>query len=464
MKKSKKFLASLLAMTLSTGLFVGCGSKTEEPQNTNTTTSTTTETNGVVQIEFWHSLTGQIATVLDGLVANFNSSIGQEKNIEVKTVFQAWPGTDKLATVMQTGNLEEHPDLIQIYGENLNMVRNYEHMAWVEDFITREDSQIKKEDLVPNAMQAFSVNDKMLGAPLTLSTLLLYYNKDMFDAANIQAPPTTIAEMAEMIPQLTKKTGDTTDVYGLNLSPDTYEMNSFISSQGEYSFFGDNESGRSGPMTKIIAGENGTLDKFLTEWEKVIQSGGYKHLVDNMNEEFANEKHAMVIMSSARINLIQGLVGDKFNWGVAHLPKVDAQDQGGSSVSGGGLFMINKGNEAKLDASWEFIQYCLSPEAQLYWMQNTGYVPVNANTYELEETKAYLETQEALNIAIEQVLASNPKVQEPYMPNATAIKTVVKETMILFAEGKLTAEQARDEIVQKGNNLINDYYRSNPID
>ena len=40
-------------------------------------------------------------------------------------------------------------------------------------------------------------------------------------------------------------------------------------------------------MTKLTCDEDGTLDKFLTEWEKVIKSGGYKPTEDNINEEFA---------------------------------------------------------------------------------------------------------------------------------------------------------------------------------
>ena len=42
----------------------------------------------------------------------------------------------------------------------------------------------------------------------------------------------------------------------------------------------------------------------------------------------------MAIMSSARIGTIDSLVGDKFEWATAPLPKVDAADTGGTAVGG----------------------------------------------------------------------------------------------------------------------------------
>lgn len=463
MKKTKILAAGFLCTVL--GL-AGCGSQAQEPAESQASeTSDTSGESGIVEISFWHSISGDLASKLDEMTENFNNTIGKEKGIKVNTVFQDWPGTDKLVTVMQAGDLENHPDVIQIYGENVNIVRDYDRMVYVEDFMAQEDSQVKKEDILPNAANAFSVNGKMMGAPLTLSTLMLYYNKDMFDAAGIENPPATIAEMAEDIELLTKKNDDgTVSVHGLNVRPDSYELNSWIGGQGEISYFGNNENGRSGPMTEVMIGSDKTLDRFLTEWQKVIETGGLKSTIDNMNEEFARQQHAMVIMSSARIQIMKNLIGDQFNWGVANLPKVSASDKGGASVSGGGLFMIDKGDPEKLEATWEFVQYCLSPETQLFWAENTGYIPVNQKTYELPEMQEFLKNAVELNTAVEQVKASDPRLQEPYYPNAGEIKTVVKEAMMRFADGTLAKEQTEEEILSGCEKAIADYYRSNPLE
>ena len=62
----------------------------------------------------------------------------------------------------------------------------------------------------------------------------------------------------------------------------------------------------------------------------MVKSGAYKPSKDSVNEEFAAGMHAMVIMTSSRIPTVSELVGDSFNWGVAAIPTVSADDIGGA--------------------------------------------------------------------------------------------------------------------------------------
>lgn len=126
--------------------------------------------------------------------------------------------------------------------------------------------------------------------------------------------------------------------------------------------------------------------------------------------------------------------------------------------------MIDKDNPEKLEAAWEFVQYCLSPETQLFWSQNTGYIPVNEKTYEMPEMQEFLEQSPWLNTAIEQVRNSDPRLQEPYYPNAGQIKTVVQEALMKFADGSLNKEQTEEEILSGCEAAIADYYRANPLE
>lgn len=70
------------------------------------------------------------------------------------------------------------------------------------------------------------------------------------------------------------KDGDTVTRYGLNVAVRRYQLANWIGGQGDYNFFGDNEGGRTAPMTKVTFGEDGTLRNFLTEWQKVIATEG----------------------------------------------------------------------------------------------------------------------------------------------------------------------------------------------
>lgn len=417
--------------------------------------------NGATQITYWHSMDGIFGEIVNKQVEAFNSTIGQEKNIVVTPVFQNWPGTEALTAAMSTDDVKNMPDVIQLYGESVSLIHDYKRTVWAEDYITSADSTVKKEDLIPNTISSHSIEGKMIGVPYTSSALMMYYNKTYFDQAGITDVPTTIAQMAEIMPTLVEKTDAE---YGLNVRVDQFELENWIATQGtEGSYFGNNESGHNGHMTELEADKNGTLMNFLTEWEKVVGSGAYKATRDSINEEFAAGMHAMVIMTSSRIQTIADLVGDKFEWGIAPIPTVSGEDVGGAYPSGSGLYMLDRDDEAKKAAAWEFVQFMISPEAQVMWLDGTGYVPVNTKTVELDAYKAAIEKEPRLNAPLETLQNTPATVVPAFCPNSSTVGSVIKDAMMAFGTGAANKDQTYTAIVDGITQAMNDYYRANPI-
>lgn len=411
---------------------------------------------GVQELTFWHSMDGVYAEVLDKQVAQFNDTVGKEQGIHVTPVFQNWPGTEGLTAAMSTDDIKNMPDVIQLYGESVSLVRDYKRTVWAEDLMKAEDA-VQKADLVPNARASFEINGKMIGVPYSTSTLLLYYNQDYLDAAGVSVPK-TIDEMAEELPVLKDKTDAE---YGLNVRVSLYELGNWIATQGaEGTFLGDNNSGHTGEMTKIEAED--ALDKYLTAWQKVVDSGAYKPQNDSINEEFASGMHAMVIMSSSRIPTIKELVGDKFNWGVAQIPTVSASDIGGAYPSGSGLFILNRDDDAKVQAAWTFEQYMISPEAQAMWAEGgAGYLPANTKAEELDSYKNTIAETPQLAVPGEVLMKANENVVAPFVPNSDGVDTVIKDAMTAFGSGSASKDDTKAAIIDGCNQVFNDYYRTN---
>jgi len=224
----------------------------------------------MIELSFWHSADSTVGEIVQKQIDTFNETVGAERNIHVTGVFQDWPGTDALTAAMSTDDVENMPDVIQMYSEYVYLIRDWERTAWVEDFITSDDSSVKKEDLLSNAVSAYSLDGKMLGAPYAISTLLLYYNQDLLSEAGYEEPPKTIDDMADVITAVTEKTDAE---YGLNARIQQFEFESFTATQGENgTYFGNNESGRSGYMTELACQKE--IENYLDEWEKVIDTGG----------------------------------------------------------------------------------------------------------------------------------------------------------------------------------------------
>ena len=466
----KKILASLLAVAMVATL-AACGSApaSSAPAADSSAPaadgSTPAAPAAVREVEYWHTLSGVNGEAMDQMAANFNETVGKEKGIVVKSVFQGNDNSEKLKTLKQANDTKNFPDVAQIVGAGIPSAVTYEELVPVEDMYGKGSGLVKKEDLEPGTVRAFSYQDKQIGMPVSCSSILLYYNKDMFAEAGIAKAPETIAEMADDIAKLTVKSpdGKNVDRYGLNVAVRRYQMANFIGGQGEYNFFGDNEGGRTAPMTKVTFGEDGTLRKFLTEWEKVIKTGGYKPSEDNINEEFAQELFGMAIMSTARIGTIKNLVGpDGFDWGVAPLPKVDANDKGGTSVGGSCVVMFDPDKDPEqVAAAWEFVQYMASPQVQFDFHKATGYIPVNKKVYDLEGATQWFNDNPMYKVAIDQIHASNPNVQEPFDIINWEIDSIIKDNMLAFANGEQTLDVTHDNIVNGCNEKLDAYHKAN---
>ena len=126
--------------------------------------------------------------------------------------------------------------------------------------------------------------------------------------------------------------------------------------------------------------------------------------------------------------------------------------------------MFDRDDDARIEASWEFVQYMVSAEAQTMWMEKTGYVPVNIHARELDEYKKYVEAEPRLNTAVEILTNSPEKITVSFPPNTTEMDNVIKETMELMAEGSLSVEETYNTLIEGISGVFEDYYRANPIE
>jgi multiple sugar transport system substrate-binding protein len=95
-----------------------------------------------------------------------------------------------------------------------------------------ESDLISIEDFYPTATEAFMWNGSLLCLPQNISSLVVYYNEDLFDAAGVSYPPDdwTWDDFVDTAVALTKDNdGDgQMDQYGLGVEPSLYRLAPFI--------------------------------------------------------------------------------------------------------------------------------------------------------------------------------------------------------------------------------------------
>ena len=455
--KSKAFAASLMAVIAATSM-VGCGSSNEASKETAQTTSQTVESTPLskkvetsektsvqpVTITFWHSMGGVNGEAIEHLVEKFNSE--NTLGITVDSQYQGSydDAINKLRSA-QMGNMGA--DLVQIYDIGTRFMIDSGWVVPMQELI--EADGWDEAQIEPNIAAYYSVDDKLYSMPFNSSTPILYYNKDIFEKAGITEIPTSFAEMEAIGDDLLNK-GEAGEVISLGIYGWFFEQ---FTCKQKLDYV-DNGNGREGLATKVVFDENGAAKNILTAWKSLYDKGYAPNVGrggDSGLADFSAGKSAMTLGSTASLKQIITDVNGKFEVGTAYFPKVNDTDEGGVSIGGGSLWALDNQDEAKKQATWEFIKFLVSPESQAYWNAQTGYFPVTVAAHDEPVFKENIEKYPQFMTAIDQLHDSSPK-------SAGALLSVFPEARAIIEteiENMLNGVQDIDATVEKMASDIN---------
>ena len=260
-----------------------------------------------------------------------------------------------------------------------------------EDAIVPIDNFVKTADdkaWLGSFYKAFMLNSqsggKTWGVPFQRSTVVLYYNKELFKAAGLDPnkPPTTWAEMADAAKKLTVKdaAGKVTQ-YGLQIP----------SSGFPYWLF----QGLAIQNGVAMANDNGNAVKFddpavieaLQYWIDLTKQGVHPSGIVEWGttpKDFFEKKVAMMWTTTG--NLTNVRTNAKFDFGVAMLP---AGKKRGSPTGGGNFYIFKKATPAQQEAAFKFAKWMTQPERAAKWSMDTGYVAISEAAYNTPALKKY---------------------------------------------------------------------------
>ena len=371
----------------------------------------------VKTITWWHSNSGILGEAADALVEEFNSTTGAENGIRVEAIYQgsANDTLTKVRAVWQAGDTSQLPDLVQLDSTGVVDMSTNPDIYYVEDLAAAQGDDLSF--ILDHALESMRYKGKVIGLPFNASTLLFYYNKTAFDEAGLEAPE-TLDDLIAAAPLLTQRDGNRNITrYAIASVPTTYELCSFIGMQNGLSYITDMSNGHDGTPTRTVFREEGTLAAFLTKWRELYQTGGLNNLTSGVSAEFAAGRTASMLASTSNLTSVLEAIDGRFELGVASVPKVDENATGGVNLSGGALFTFHKTEETE-SAVWTFMKFLTSARSQLEWHIATGYLPVNRDTYNMEEYIAHCQANPLFQVASDQLLASNPKVVGLWIPSA----------------------------------------------
>lgn len=321
-----------------------------------TMTSALAQTPEKTVITFWNGFTGTDGGVLTKLTEQYNAT--NDQNVEVKMEIMSWDSLyQKLATTLPVG---EGPDIFAFNTERIGAYAEAGSLAVLNDLY---ESGAVDASLIPPGFEAnLKFKGDYYGVPCDMATLLMFYNKDMFEAAGLDpnAPPTTWDQLEEYAKKLTR-TVDGEQQYGFGMATNnTIPMWPIMIWGGGGDFIGQDGASVFGSEANV---------QTVTRWSKLIREDGIAPAVmtgAEIDTLFSSGKLGMYFCGPWATGIFDGA---GLNYGIAAPPAGPA----GDVTLGTGVAMVMNAATAHRDAVYDYFKFWNSADTQIQWSLEVGY-------------------------------------------------------------------------------------------
>jgi multiple sugar transport system substrate-binding protein len=285
-----------------------------------------------------------------------------KNQVEVTVV----PGDTFLQKVGSAAGSGSLPDVLVsdvVYGIN------YATQGVYADITDRIAALPMKDSLVKAHLDAVTVDGKIYGVPHFVDVSMIFYNKDLFQKAGLDANafPQSFEELYKAAAAIHA------------LGPDIYGF-ALQNSPGGWAYQGMPSLTASGepPLKdggKVANLASPAMKKMLTFYKRMLDEG---IMSPTTRSDLDAGTWPLMLDGKAGMgwagNWFGGAFGSKtkVNWGVAPWPAI-----GGGAVGGfvGGDIVGITASSSKQDAAWDYIQWTLSDEAQEKVLGANGLLP-----------------------------------------------------------------------------------------
>lgn len=155
----------------------------------------------------------------------------------------------------------------------------------------------------------------------------------------------------------------------------------------------------------------------------------------------------------------------EFEFGSAMLPYwPDIEGAPRNTIIGGASLWVMSGHsDAEYRGVAQFFNYLSEPAVQADWHEFTGYLPITEAAYELAKEQGLYEETPALETAIIQMTRAEPTENSKgvRLGNYGEIRTIHYEELEALFDGQKTAQEALDDAVRRGNEVLREFERAN---
>lgn len=379
-----------------------------------------------VTIEFWHAMGGIAGQALEKIVADFNAS---QSDIVVDLQFQG-SYYDLQQKFMAALAARRPPALIQLPIEGTGVFGPTGALENLLPYLEK-DPVVKLDYFHPGLLADSWYQGQFLAIPFNRSNPVLYYNIDHLVEAGLgPEPPETWEQLVEYARKLTVVDENGRVVrHGYSPNLHWWTLMPLIWSKGGN--IADPETGRPTFNSPEVA-EIMTMISDMVNVDRTakIYAGTVFAASDRAREDFNQGRISMWVNSIGSL----GGINKNLNFGTAFVPRFE---DGPNAVpnGGGSLFVAAQASQAQKDAAWEVIKFFVSPEQQIFWSQQTGYMPVSIAAVESDAMQEFYRENPMYRTAVDQLqYARNIPSSEIFLDIINVFESAVQEIVISQAD------------------------------
>ncbi|TYB96656.1 MAG: ABC transporter substrate-binding protein [Kosmotoga sp.] len=406
-----------------------------------------------VTINLWHAMSGSRLPAVDAIVEGFNET---HPDIEVVAQFTG-SYAETLTKAIAAYRAGDQPHIVQVYEVGLQTMLDSGAIRPVYELAGVD---FDWGDVIGPILEYYSVKKKLYSMPFNSSTAILYYNKDIFEAAGLDPnkPPTTFEELYDCGIKIVES-GAAPGGISFGWPAWVFEQMHAYHAQ----FYANNENGREAKATEVYLNRDFGVE-VMAEWikwaqDKVFVYGGREY---SANQAFLSGQVAMLIQSTSSVSSIESKAN--FSVGTTFLPRIEGYPRGNSVIGGATLWVMKGHTEEEYEAVWEFLQYIMKTDVTMQWHKSTGYFPTtNSAVKALLDAGWFSENPNHLT-AFLQILSGTrvPEAQGVRLGNFVAIRDVVDsaiEEALQYTGNDYMGEAKRilDNATEKVNTILEEY-------
>ena len=367
---------------------------------------------GPVEITFWHGMNDVLEDSLIELTDAYNASQDQ-----VQVTLQNQTGYDAAVDKYIQASPDSRPDMVQFPEYTLQTFAQSDTLIPLGACV--ESSGFDLSPFLERAIDAYTFEGVQWAMPFNVSNPVLYYLRPKFEAAGLDpdVAPLTLEEMRATSQQIVDSQAAT---YGwvLDSGPNSgggWFLEQWFARAGEP--YADNDNGRSAPATEVLFDSDAGIE-LMTYLQDMINDGLAVSIGDNSSGQDIYLKlidpaadGAMTIGTSAALGGVLAAIGGGLAPGltdadVGIAPMPGPSPEPGVNLGGASLWIVDGKGDEKTAASWDYITYLITAEAQSQWASQTGYVPVRSDAQDIEPLLTTYVDDPRFRVALDQMVGA----------------------------------------------------------